>query len=48
MSEQLLDRAQIRAAVEEMGREGVSQGVRVHGAAQTGELGPDAKASTNV
>src|SRR4051794_8162661 len=32
MSQQLLDRPQIRSTLEKMGRERVSEGVRVHGA----------------
>jgi hypothetical protein len=40
VAEELLDRAQVGALLEEMGGEGVAQGVRVHAALDRGRLRP--------
>ena len=48
MTEHLLDRAQVRAAVQEVGREGMSQRVRVHAGLRRGVTRPDAQAAPDV
>src|SRR5690349_6022926 len=48
MTEQLLDRPEVRATLEEMGREGVPQGVRVDRALRRSVARPRAQAAPDV
>src|ERR1019366_5625417 len=46
--EQLLDRPQVGAAVQQMGCEGVTEGVRMHRAAQPGPRRPDPQSTADI
>ena len=48
MAEQLLDRAQVRAALQQVRRERVAQGVRVDAALERGVPRPDAQPAAHV